>query len=115
MNITELRIGDRVQEKNTRFPMTVVGLYSTLEELSKGKGDVYLDFEGNEGDMWIRKPEELERVNSQSTDWDKVRINAAIANMQTLMAQSWQMEADEVAKVAVEYADALIKELKENE
>ena len=35
--------------------------------------------------------------------------------MQTLMAQSWQMEADEVAKVAVEYADALIKELKENE
>ena len=62
-------------------------------------------------DVWVRKPEELERVNSQSTDWDKVRINAAIVNMQTLMAQSWQMEADEVAKVAVKYADALIKEL----
>lgn len=113
MNITELRIGDRVQEKNTRFPMTVVGLYSTLDDLKSGMVD--LDFEGNEGDVWIHKPEELERVNSQSTDWDKVRINAAIANMQTLMAQSWQMEADEVAKVAVEYADALIKELKENE
>lgn len=113
MKITELRIGDRVQEKNTRFPMTVVGLYSTLDDLKSGMVD--LDFEGNEGDVWIHKPEELERVNSQSTDWDKVRINAAIANMQTLMAQSWQMEADEVAKVAVEYADALIKELKENE
>ena len=100
MNITELRIGDRVQEKNTRFPMTVVGLYSTLDNLKLGLVD--LDFEGNEGDVW---------VNSQSTDWDKVRINAAIANMQTLMAQSWQMEADEVAKVAVKYADALIKEL----
>lgn len=113
MNITDLKIGDRVQEIGTRFPMTVVGLYSTLDNLKLGMVD--LDFEGNEGDVWIRKPEELERVNSQSTDWDKVRINAAIANMQTLMAQSWQMEADEVAKVAVEYADALIKELKENE
>ena len=109
MNITELRIGDRVQEKHTRFPMTVVGLYSTLDDLKSGT--VNLDFEGNEGDMWECKPEELERVNTLSTDWDKVRINAAIANMQTLMAQSWQMEADEIAKVAVKYADALIKEL----
>ena len=111
MNITELRIGDRVQEIDTRFPMTVVGLYSTLEDLKSGTVD--LDFEGNEGDVWECKPEELERANNQSThvDWDKVRINAAIANMQTLMAQSWQMEANEVAKVAVKYADALIKEL----
>lgn len=113
MKITELRIGDRVQDIRTRFPMTVVGLYSTLDDLKSGMVD--LDFEGNEGDVWIHKPEELERADSQSTDWDKVRINAAIVNMQTLMAQSWQMEADEVAKVAVEYADALIKELKENE
>lgn len=112
MKITELRIGDRVQEIGTRFPMTVVGLYSTLDNLKLGTVD--LDFEGNEDDVWIRKPEELERVNDPSThvDWDKVRINAAIANMQTLMAQSWQMEADEVAKVAVRYADALIKELR---
>lgn len=110
MKITELRIGDRVQEIGTRFPMTVVGLYSTLDNLKLGMVD--LDFEGNEGDVWIRKPEELEKVNTLSTDWNKVRINAAIANMQTLMAQSWQMEADEVAEVAVRYADALIKELK---
>lgn len=109
MKITELRIGDRVQEIGTRFPMTVVGLYSTLDDLKSGT--VNLDFEGNEGDMWECKPEELERVNTLSTDWNKVRINAAIANMQTLMAQSWQMEANEVAKVAVKYADALIKEL----
>ena len=110
MNITELRIGDRVQEKHTLFPMTVVGLYSTLDDLKSGTVD--LDFEGNEGDMWELKPEELEKVNTLSTDWNKIRINAAIANMQTLMTQSWQMEADEIAKVAVKYADALIKELK---
>lgn len=113
MNITDLRIGDRVQEIGTRFPMTVVGLYSTLNDLKSGT--VNLDFEGNEGDMWECAPEELERTNSQSTDWDKIRISAAIANMQTLMAQSWQMEANEVAKVAVRYADALINELRRNE
>lgn len=32
MNITDLKIGDRVQEIDTRFPMTVVGLHSTLED-----------------------------------------------------------------------------------
>lgn len=93
--------------------MTVVGLYSTLDDLKSGT--VNLDFEGNEGDLWELKPEELERVNTLSTDWNKVRINTAIANMQALMTQSWQMEADEVAKVAVKYADALIKELRRNE
>jgi hypothetical protein len=112
MKINELHIGDTVCQKDDRFPMVVVGLHSTLDELSKGQGDVYLDFEGNEGDMWEHKPEELERVNTLSADWNKIRINTAIANMQTLMVQSWQMEADEVAKVAVKYADALIKELK---
>lgn len=109
MNITDLKLGDTVCQKDDRFPMTVVGLYSTLDDLKSGT--VNLDFEGNEGDMWEHKPEELERVNTLSTDWNKIRINAAIANMQTLMVQSWQMEADEIAKVAVKYADALIKEL----
>ena len=62
MKITELNIGDRVQEIDTRFPMTVVGLHSTLEDIEKGKGTVSLDFEGNEGDMWECEAEELERV-----------------------------------------------------
>ena len=39
--------------------MTVVGLYSTLEELAQGKGTVYLDFGGNEGDTWeVELPED---------------------------------------------------------
>lgn len=62
MKITELNIGDRVQEKNTRFPMTVVGLHSTLDDIETGKGTVSLDFEGNEGDVWECEAEELERV-----------------------------------------------------
>lgn len=60
MKITELNIGDRVQEKSTRFPMTVVGLYSTFDDLKSGTVD--LDFEGNEGDVWECEAEELERV-----------------------------------------------------
>lgn len=63
MKITELNIGDRVQEIDTRFPMTVVGLHSTLDELKKGKGYVYLDFDGNEGDMWECEVDELELVD----------------------------------------------------
>lgn len=59
MNITDLKLGDTVCQKDDRFPMVVVGLHSTLEELSKGKGDVYLDFEGNEGDMWEVSVEDL--------------------------------------------------------
>lgn len=62
MNITDLKIGDIVCKKYDRFPMVVVGLYSTLDELTKGKGDVYLDFEGNEGDMWEVSVEDLELV-----------------------------------------------------
>lgn len=59
MKITELKIGDRVQEIDTRFPMTVVGLHSTLEDIETGKGTVSLDFEGN---WWECEAEELERI-----------------------------------------------------
>ncbi len=60
MKITDLKIGDKVRGKGDKFPMTVVGLYTTLEELAKGKGDVHLDFDGNEGDLWEVKIEDLE-------------------------------------------------------
>lgn len=59
MNITDLKLGDIVCKKYDNSPMVVVGLYSTLDELAKGKGDVYLDFEGNEGDMWEVSVEDL--------------------------------------------------------
>lgn len=40
MKITDLKIGDCVCSPRDKFPMTVVGLYSTLEELAQGKGTV---------------------------------------------------------------------------
>lgn len=63
MKITDLKLGDTVCQKDDGFPMIVVGLHSTLEELSKGKGYVYLDFDGNEGDMWECEVDELELVD----------------------------------------------------
>ncbi len=63
MNITDLKLGDIVCQKDDGFPMVVVGLHSTLDELAKGKGYVYLDFDGNEGDMWECEVDELELVD----------------------------------------------------
>ena len=37
--------------------MTVVGLNSSLDDLNNGT--VYLDFEGNEGDMWEEEAKNL--------------------------------------------------------
>lgn len=50
MKITELKIGDRVCCTNDKFPMVVVGLYALLGDIEKGRGTVYLDFEGKEAD-----------------------------------------------------------------
>lgn len=58
MNIKDLKIGDKVCNKQDGFPMTVVGLYSTLKDLSNGT--VYLDFEENEGDMWEEEAKDLQ-------------------------------------------------------
>lgn len=65
MKITDLKIGDRVCCTHDKFPMVVVGLHALLDDIEKGRGTVYLDFDGNEGDQWeIDLPEEeLEFVN----------------------------------------------------
>lgn len=57
MNIKDLRIGDKVCNPQDGFPMIVVGLYSSLADLSNGT--VSLDFEGNEGDMWEEEAKDL--------------------------------------------------------
>lgn len=57
MNIKDIKIGDEVCYKDGGFPMIVVGLNSTLADLNNGT--VYLDFEGNEGDMWEEESKDL--------------------------------------------------------
>lgn len=58
MNIKDLRIGDKVCNLQDGFPMIVVGLHSTLADLKNGT--VYLDFDGNEGDMWEEEAKDLQ-------------------------------------------------------
>lgn len=65
MLITELKIGDRVrikmpspQGKRLSIPMQVVGLLSSFSNPSP-KDTVYLDFEGNEGDVWEEEVQNL--------------------------------------------------------
>lgn len=57
MDIRDIKIGDKVCNPQDGFPMIVVGLYSTLKDLSNGT--VYLDFKGNEGDMWEEEAKDL--------------------------------------------------------
>ncbi len=53
MKIEDVRIGMNVKDHNG-FVFQVVAIF--LE------GDVYLDFEGNEGDVWEEKAENLTEV-----------------------------------------------------
>lgn len=57
MDIRNLKIGDKVFNPQDGFPMIVVGLNSSISDLNNGT--VYLDFEGNEGDMWEEEAKDL--------------------------------------------------------
>lgn len=65
MKIEDLRIGMKVCEIGTRFPMIVTGIFSTLDDMAANKGTVYCDFEGNEGDIWEVDINELEVVDNK--------------------------------------------------
>ena len=52
-----LILGIKSGNKEDGFPMTVVGLYSSLSDLNNGT--VNLDFEGNEGDVWEEEAKDL--------------------------------------------------------
>ena len=62
-------------------------------------------------------PEEIELIQEQTEDehWQNVRIHAAIAAMQGVMNffGSIDYNRETIAKLAVEQADELIKQLKE--
>ena len=57
MDIRNIKIGDKVCNKQDGFLIIVVGLFSSLVDLNNGT--VYLDFEENEGDMWEEEAKNL--------------------------------------------------------
>lgn len=51
---SDLRVGNWVYDgEHTQFPMFIVGI---------GKDYVYLDFDGNEGDLWESTPDDVEGI-----------------------------------------------------
>lgn len=48
-SISKVRIGDAVRSRNG-FPMRVTGIFQSC--LDPKDGTLYLDFDGNEGDVW---------------------------------------------------------------
>lgn len=69
MKITDLRIGDIVCNPRTKFPMRVVSLFED--------GTVYLDFEGNEGDVFEENCKYLEfaELKPEEVKYDKCFYN----------------------------------------
>lgn len=63
--------------------------------------------------MWIE--DELELLNEEYDHWQDVRERTAISAIQGILScgDEWRdFSIDEIAKVAVEYGDALVRELK---
>lgn len=71
-----------------------------------------------EGRMYYIPATYITITEWDNTDWEKIRIQASIAAMQGMMAAisperfTVRISADAVARASVEYADALIEELK---
>lgn len=74
--------------KKTQFPMQVVGIFSDV---------VYLDFEGNEGDVWEEKEEDLFPISITEELLEKngfVLDDDIICDMQDGMAESMKSYVD---------------------
>lgn len=61
-------------------------------------------------DHWENKAKV--KLLTPSIDWQRVKMDAAIAAIQGMLARSYQYDAKHRAEVAVKYADALVAELK---
>jgi len=64
VNISELRIGDKVCKKGHHTPLFVVGLLADPGELvpSDHTGTIYCDFYGSTGDVLEFNVDEIEKI-----------------------------------------------------
>ena len=102
MKITDLRIGDIVCNNRTKYPMKVVGIYED--------GTVYLDFEGNEGDVFEENCKDLEfvdvRQNPEEVSYETCFYNdgteltyktlkaARLANVKSRVYRCWLFDGE---------------------
>lgn len=79
---------------------------------------ITLDMCDSYGNPIELNPEDVELIpdvkedNFSTTDWNQVRVQASIGAMQVLLGKNNFDTYKDIAAQAVEYADALIKELK---
>lgn len=81
----------------------------------------YIDSKGVEHDRetlnyyWdFEQRPDVEEDNFPNTDWNQVRIDAAISAMQGIISKNDDYTYKEIAVHAVGYAEALVKELEKN-
>lgn len=74
MKITDLKISDWVriklpspQGERLSIPMQVVGMFSSFNNPSPND-TVYLDFEGNEGDVWEEEVQNLVKMEVKDNE-----------------------------------------------
>ncbi len=64
-DIRQIRIGDKVRNCRSGYPMTVTGIFTMLDDFDDPRSlsnTLYLDFDGNEGDIW--------EENLTDVEWD---------------------------------------------
>lgn len=81
--------------------------------------EIELDVCDSFGNPIKLKPEDIELVQEKTDDidWNQVRIQASIAAMQALRSNTGynQFSDVEIAKFSVNYANALVEELKKEQ
>lgn len=96
--------------------------YSSLTTRDETLDNVaYIDSQGKEHPReplnfyWDFETITDEKENTFSTtDWNQVRVQASIGAMQVILGRTNYYEYKEIAEQAVGYANALVKELKNN-
>ena len=78
---------------------------------------ITLDMCDSYGNPIELKPEDVELISdnnrdTSTTDWNQVRVQASICAMQVILGKNNYGTYKEIAVQAVEYADALVQELK---
>lgn len=78
---------------------------------------ITLDMCDSYGNPIELKPEDVELIpddnrDTSTTDWNRVRIEAAISAMQGIISKNDEYTYREIAVHAVGYAEALVEELK---
>lgn len=77
-----------IDSNGVEHPREKLNLYWDFETITDGNGD------------------------TSTTDWNQVRVQASIGAMQVILSKNNYDTYKDIAAQAVEYADALVKELK---